>query len=180
MIKRSFPPVAGPDTRVLVLGSLPGEVSLARSQYYAHPQNQFWRLIGEVTGTALSMMDYPARLAALGAAGIGLWDVIGAATRQGSLDGAIRHPEPNALAELVATQPRLRAVAYNGAKASAIGRRRLEHRADLEQVTLPSSSPAYTLRFDDKAKAWRVMKGFLDLPPSPRAGFTSLRGRPDA
>src|SRR3954447_19874076 len=89
-LKRSFAPVADSNTRVLVLGSLPGEESLARRQYYAHPRNHFWRLVGAVIGADLVPLPYEARLEALLAAGIGLWDTVGSATRRGSLDGAIR------------------------------------------------------------------------------------------
>src|SRR5919206_121626 len=80
-VKRSFPPIADAATRVLVLGSLPGEESLARGQYYANPRNHFWRLIGAVIGAELVTLPYEARLEALLAAGIGLWDTVGAATR---------------------------------------------------------------------------------------------------
>ena len=84
-VKRSFPPVADARTRLLVLGSLPGEESLARRQYYANPRNHFWRLIGEVARLDLNALPYEARLEALLAAGIGLWDTVGAATRRGLL-----------------------------------------------------------------------------------------------
>ncbi|MFN3389918.1 MAG: DNA-deoxyinosine glycosylase, partial [Allosphingosinicella sp.] len=96
-LKRSFPPVVDANTRVLVLGSLPGEQSLARAQYYAHPRNHFWRLIGAVAGVELAALAYPERLEALRAARIGLWDTVGSARRTGSLDGAIRDHRPNAL-----------------------------------------------------------------------------------
>src|SRR3954465_8529587 len=102
-IKRSFAPVADERTRVLVLGSLPGEESLARGQYYGNPRNHFWRLIGAVIGEALEPLAYEARLEHLLEAGVGLWDTIGSATRRGSLDGNIRSVEANRLAELVET-----------------------------------------------------------------------------
>lgn len=120
---RAFAPVAGPGTRVLILGSLPGVASLAAGQYYAHPRNAFWRLAGAVIGADLAGLAYDARLAALRGAGLGLWDVIASAERVGSLDAAIRNPERADVAALVATLPDLRAVAFNGAKAAAIGRR---------------------------------------------------------
>jgi len=166
MTKSSFPPVADRNTRVLVLGSLPGEVSLSRGQYYAHPQNQFWRLIGAVIGGDLSRLAYEDRLAALNAAGVGLWDVIQSAERVGSLDTAIRRHEPNALAAFTASLPALRAVAYNGGKASAIGRKSLGGETGFEQVTLPSSSPAHTLSFNRKAANWLQLRAFLDLRDS--------------
>jgi hypoxanthine-DNA glycosylase len=160
-LKSSFPPVVDRGVRVLVLGSLPGEVSLARQQYYAYPHNQFWRLIGHVLGRELPGA-YEARLAALLQAGVGLWDVVRTATRAGSLDASIRGHQPNPLAELVGALPRLRSVAFNGATASAIGRRALGDVRGVELVSLPSSSPAYTLAFERKAEAWATLRGFLE------------------
>ena len=167
MRKASFPPVVGPATRVLILGSLPGEVSLAQRQYYGHPRNQFWRLVGEVIGAAeLPELGYSDRLDALAAAGIGLWDVIASAVRPGSLDGAIRDHETNALDALVARLPTLRAIAFNGGTAATHGRRALGPRftADPpapELITLPSSSAAYTLAFAEKARRWRLLVDYL-------------------
>lgn len=155
----SFPPVAGPGTRVLILGSLPGAVSLRRGQYYGNPQNQFWRLVADALGAPLPD-GYEARLAALAAAGIGLWDVVGAARRIGSLDAAIRDHQPNPLRAFVATLPALRAVAFNGKTALAIGSRELAG-ADVASLALPSSSPAYTLAFIAKADAWRAIRDWL-------------------
>jgi hypoxanthine-DNA glycosylase len=160
-VKRSFPPVADARTRLLILGSLPGEESLARRQYYANPRNHFWRLIGAVIGKDLVALPYGARLEALLAAGIGLWDTVGAATRRGSLDGAIRGHFANDLAALAATLPDLRAVAFNGGKAAALGRPQLAGRPDLALIPLPSSSPAYTLAFEEKLAAWRELEPYL-------------------
>jgi double-stranded uracil-DNA glycosylase len=160
-LKRSFPPVVDRRTRLLVLGSLPGEVSLARRQYYAHPRNHFWRLIGAVTGADLVSLPYEARLEALLAAGIGLWDTVGAATRRGSLDAAIRDHSANDLAALAQALPELRAVAFNGGKSAALGRPRLAERPDLALIPLPSSSPAYTMKFEAKLAAWRRLAPFL-------------------
>jgi len=160
-IKRSFPPVADDRIRLLVLGSLPGEESLARSQYYANPRNQFWRLIGAVIGLDLVPLPYEARLEALLGARVGLWDTIGSATRRGSLDGAIRGHRANALADLAATLPELRAVGFNGGKSAALGRPLLAGRPDLALVPLPSSSPAHTRPFEEKLAAWMQLRDYL-------------------
>ncbi|TPE53576.1 DNA-deoxyinosine glycosylase [Amaricoccus solimangrovi] len=162
---RHFAPVADARTRVLILGSLPGVASLAAGQYYAHPRNGFWRLVGGVIGADLAALPYPARLDALRAAGIGLWDVVGSATRRGSLDQAIRDPEFADLAGLVATLPDLRAIAFNGATAARHGRARLadlwpgERAPDL--LALPSSSPAHTLPLAEKARRWDALREYL-------------------
>ncbi|HEX8309391.1 MAG TPA: DNA-deoxyinosine glycosylase [Allosphingosinicella sp.] len=160
-VKRSFPPVVDCRTRVLVLGSLPGEESLARSQYYANPRNHFWRLIGEVAGLDLVQLPYEARLKALIEAGIGLWDTVASATRRGSLDGAIRGQLSNDLADLAGRLPELRAVGFNGGKSASLGRVQLAGRADLALIPLPSSSPAYTRPFQDKLAEWMKLKPYL-------------------
>jgi TDG/mug DNA glycosylase family protein len=160
-IKHSFPPVVDAETRLLLLGSLPGALSLARGQYYGNPRNQFWHLAGATIGIDLAAMEYEARLAALRAAGIGLWDVVGSARRHGSLDGAIRGHVANDLAALAASLPKLRAVAFNGGKAAALGRPLLAALPDLALIPLPSSSPAFTLALADKQAAWIKLREFV-------------------
>jgi TDG/mug DNA glycosylase family protein len=162
MRKSSFGAVADARTRVLVLGSLPGEESLRRGQYYAHPRNQFWRLIGAVTQADLAARPYPERLEALQAAGVGLWDVVRSAARKGSLDTHIRDHEPNTLEALTAELPQLRAVAFNGGTALRLGRSLLDGVAGVEIVALPSSSPAHTLAYDLKLQAWMELRPLLD------------------
>jgi double-stranded uracil-DNA glycosylase len=161
MIKRSFPPVVDQHTRLLVLGSLPGEISLAQGRYYAHPRNQFWLLIGAVLGVELAAMDYPDRLQTLLAAGVGLWDVVESAARAGSLDSNIRLHNPNKLGELAAGLPHLAAVGFNGGRSAAIGRRQLAGTIGLKLIDLPSSSPAYTLPFEQKREKWLQLRGAL-------------------
>jgi hypoxanthine-DNA glycosylase len=148
-------PAGSSDARLLILGSLPGEASLRAQRYYAHPQNQFWRLVGEAVGEPFSVMAYDERLSRLAARGIALWDVVGEAIRQGSLDGAIRGATPNQLREYVATHPRLAAIAFNGKTAARLGRAALGDMPGIEMVDLPSSSPAYTLAYAEKAKRWK-------------------------
>jgi double-stranded uracil-DNA glycosylase len=160
-LKRSFAPVVDAGTRLLVVGSLPGEESLARGQYYANPRNHFWRLIGAVIGAELASLGYEERLAALLAAGVGLWDTVGSATRRGSLDGAIRGHSANDLAALAAGLPRLRAVGFNGGKSAALGLPQLASHGGLALIPLPSSSPAYTIPFEKKLAAWRRLAGYL-------------------
>lgn len=160
--ERAFAPEVGAGTRVLVLGSLPGAESLRQGQYYAHPRNQFWALAGGVIGVELVGRDYPARLAALAAAGIGLWDVIASAVRPGSLDAAIREAEAADLVALVARLPALRGVAFNGATAARIGRRQLAG-TGVPMLDLPSSSPAHAgMRLEAKLACWREMGGWLN------------------
>lgn len=158
--KAGFPPVVDADTRVLILGSLPGEASLAVQQYYGNPRNAFWRLMEGVLDTPLAPLDYEARLAALLAHGVGLWDVIAEAERPGSLDAAIRNPAANDLLALVETLPALRVVAFNGGKAAKLGGKLIGER--IQTIALPSSSPAHAARtFEQKAQAWAALKNPL-------------------
>jgi len=161
--KRGFPPVVDPDVRVLVLGSLPGDASLAAAQYYGHPRNGFWRLMGAVVERDLVALPYDQRLAALLAAGVGLWDVHAEAVRPGSLDAAIKDAADNDLLGLVGGLPNLRAVAFNGGAAAKAGTRLLVGRADrLALVALPSSSPAHAaMGLEAKLEAWMRLKAWL-------------------
>jgi hypoxanthine-DNA glycosylase len=159
--KRSFPPIVAPDTRLLLLGSLPGDRSLAAGRYYAHPQNQFWRLMSGVIGRDLVALDYDARLAALLAAHVGLWDVVASARRQGSTDAAIRDHVGNDLPGLARALRHLRAVAFNGATAFRHGAPQLQAMPGLALIPLPSSSPLHTVGAPAKQPAWDALKDYL-------------------
>ena len=157
----SFAPHVAPDTRLLILGSLPGVRSLAEQQYYAHPTNQFWRLLGEVVGQPLADMPYDDRLVALRKAKIGLWDVIRSAERHTSSDSLIREAEAHDLAALIADLPDLSMIAFNGGKAAAIGRKQLPSLDGIAIVDLPSSSAAHTIGFAAKRDRWLALRGAL-------------------
>jgi hypoxanthine-DNA glycosylase len=161
--KRGFPPIVDAGVRVLVLGSLPGDASLAAGQYYGHPRNGFWRLIGATVERDLAALPYDERLAALLAAGVGLWDVHAEAVRPGSLDAAIKNAADNDLTGLIDGLPRLRAVAFNGGAAAKAGTRLLGARAErLALVPLPSSSPAHAaMGFEAKREAWLMLRNYL-------------------
>jgi hypoxanthine-DNA glycosylase len=156
-------PVGSADARLLILGSLPGEASLAAQRYCAHPTNQFWRLLGAAIGEELAALDYDLRLERLAVRDIALWDVVAEAQRRGSLDGAIRAATPNELAKYVGKHPRLKAVAFNGKTAAAIGRRALPGRVGLSLIDLPSSSAALTRPFAEKAAAWTAINRFAGV-----------------
>jgi hypoxanthine-DNA glycosylase len=161
--KSSFAPIVRSDTTLLLLGSLPGEASLSAARYYAHPRNQFWRLVGSVVGRKeLHRLCYDQKLAALAEAGVGLWDVVADAVRPGSLDGAIRDHRPNDLKRLVDSLPALRAIGFNGGTAARIGRKLIGDSGDLMLQDLPSSSPAYTLSYTEKLLLWGELREFVD------------------
>lgn len=160
--KRSFPPVVDRNTRVVILGSLPGEASLARAEYYANPRNQFWRLLERVIGQDLVGCSYAGRLARLLDAGIGLWDVISSAHRVGSLDTNIQGHQPRDLRAFAQGLPVLQAFAFNGGKAAEIGRRQFKASdASPALLTLPSSSPAHAIPFERKLAGWSQLKTWL-------------------
>ena len=161
MTKTAFAPVVDADTRLLILGSLPGDASLRAAQYYAHPRNAFWLLIGGVLGEDLAALPYDQRLQRLCARGVGLWDVIASAERAGSLDAAIRSPQAADLRGLVAGLPALRAVAFNGGLSARLGRRILSDSPGVRLIDLPSSSPAHARPLATKAEAWAVLKAAL-------------------
>lgn len=161
-LSRCFAPVVDKNTKVLILGSLPGVASLRAQQYYAHPQNKFWELVGAVIGIDLRSLSYDDRLGAVLTHGVGLWDVISEAERKGSLDAAIRNESHNQLVEMLETLPNLRAIAFNGGISARIGRKQLKTQVDrLELIDLPSSSPAYTLPIEQKLLTWKTLAAFL-------------------
>ena len=161
MRKRAFDPIVDTDTRLLILGSLPGDASLKAGQYYGHPRNAFWRLMGGVVGVDLAALPYPERLEALNRARVGLWDVIAGAERAGSLDADIRNAETADLRWLIAGLPHLRAIAFNGGTAARIGRQSLAGIETLTLIDLPSTSPAYTLSSTEKAMRWAALSPWI-------------------
>jgi hypoxanthine-DNA glycosylase len=150
---RGFAPVIDAGVRVLVLGSFPSPASLAARQYYGHPRNQFWRILGEILSEPLVNLAYADRLERVLAHRVGIWDVYAACGRTGSLDSQIQAPRPSELGNLRRLAPQLRAVAFNG---QAAGRFRA-HIAELGYAwaVLPSTSPAHAARsFEDKLALW--------------------------
>jgi hypoxanthine-DNA glycosylase len=160
----SFPAVAVSACHTLILGSMPGIASLERQQYYAHPRNAFWPIMTELLGVARDS-DYAARTAALAAAGFGLWDVLQACVRPGSLDTSIEPASivPNDIAAFVAAHAGLRRIACNGGKSSQLLRRHVLPRLDtatrqLEIIALPSTSPAHAgMPYAEKLRHWSVL-----------------------
>jgi hypoxanthine-DNA glycosylase len=149
-------PVAGPGTRLLLLGSFPGQASLRAQQYYGHPRNHFWPILSAIWGTDLVALPYPGRLAAIQQRGRGLWDVYAACRRQGSLDSAITDAVPNDLAGLAVTLPQLRAIAHNGGESARA--MKVTAALGLPVHRLPSSSPANaSWHFERKRAAWQAV-----------------------
>jgi hypoxanthine-DNA glycosylase len=153
--KRSFPPIVDGRAVALVLGTLPGEESLRRQQYYAHPRNLFWPIVFTLFGDG-AVPDYGARLAFVQSSRLALWDVCGLAERVASADATIRAELPNEIPALLDAHPGIRIVAFNGATARRLYDRHFERRPSITYLPLPSTSPAHaSLGFAAKLEAWR-------------------------
>jgi hypoxanthine-DNA glycosylase len=173
---RGLPPLLPRRARVLVLGSFPGVASLAARQYYAHPRNHFWPVIGALLDEPLASLPYRARLERLSARGIALWDTIVACEREGSSDGSIRRAERAEVSRVRRASPGIEVVAFNGNTAArALPRWR---DAGYATLALPSTSPAYTRPFADKLAAWRALEPWIGgLPVGGGKAESALPGR---
>lgn len=168
MLSFGFPPVSSPGSRVLVLGTLPGRLSLERGEYYANPQNTFWKIAA--ARIADLPPDYAGRVAALSQHGIALWDVLAAATRSGSLDADIGEDAiPNYFSAFFHIHPHIRLIAFNGATAAKLYERLVlptlaEPQRAIARATLPSTSPAHAgMPFAEKVVRWSVLSA--SVPP---------------
>lgn len=160
--RRGLPPVLDAATRVLVLGSFPGEASLAAGQYYAHPRNHFWPLMEAILREALRPLAYADRLARLREHGIGLWDTIVACRRDGSLDADIRDATRAEVARVRRDARSVGLVCFNGLTAARAAPAFAA--AGYATVALPSTSPAHTMPLADKLAAWSVIGHYLEVP----------------
>ncbi|QLI82799.1 DNA-deoxyinosine glycosylase [Chitinibacter fontanus] len=159
-LKASFAPIVSPDARILILGSLPGDASLAQGHYYAHPRNAFWPIISEILQIDLCNLAYEHRYAMLRAQQIALWDVIQIASRSGSLDSAISNIQANPLTELTLRLTQLELVVFNGKLAAKHGKKQIP--GYIQQAIAPSTSPAYTISISDKKTAWQnIFNAFM-------------------
>lgn len=164
-ILRSFAPVVTPESRILVLGTMPGAMSLAKQEYYGFPHNAFWRIMAALTGAPQVPAAYEKRLEILLEAGIALWDVCHSCRREGSLDSNILDEVPNDIPALLQSHPAIRAVIFNGGPAHRLFKKHIglatigEGR---EVLVMPSTSPANaSWSFDRKLAAWSEIKKWL-------------------
>ena len=164
MLSFGFPPMSSPSARVLILGSLPGRLSLERGEYYAHPQNSFWKIIAARVPELPS--DYAGRIRVLIEQRVALWDVLAAATRSGSLDADISDDAiPNNLRAFFRAHPDIRLIGFNGGTAAKLYERHvlptlIESQFAIARTTLPSTSPAHArLSFAEKAARWSAIFG---------------------
>ena len=168
-IVRSFPPISTPDARVLILGTVPSIASLAKRQFYGHPHNAFWRIMGELFGAGRDL-PYDERKRILGEHGVAVWDVLKQCERPGSLDTSIcRASEvPTNIAGFLRKHPQVRTIFFNGGKAESAFRQHVlpnvaKLKREFRYVRLPSTSPAHAGRsFAEKLEAWREVERALE------------------
>jgi double-stranded uracil-DNA glycosylase len=172
--EKGFPPVIDAGVETLILGSFPSVASLGKAQYYGHPQNHFWRLVGAVIAEPLPEMEYAQRLRTLLKHRIGLWDIIGTCKREGSLDSNIRNPGHNDYSRVTGVAKKLRRVCFNGKTAGKMEALFVEW--GFETLVLPSSSPANTLRFEEKLKHWRQIAAPKRVAPNSVHGASERVG----
>lgn len=158
MLKQSFAPILPSNPKILLLGSLPGDLSLAKNQYYAHPQNRFWKILFSLFQEEYST-DYQQRVSLLEEKQIALWDVCSSAIRPGSMDTAITEVIPNPIDQLLVENPSIQTVLFNGQKAQKLFEKHFEKQQNINYHSLPSSSPANAqFSLDKLLLAWQIVK----------------------
>lgn len=167
MYSESFEPIAAATARVLILGTLPGQVSLQQRQYYALPRNGFWRIMGDLFGFSPDL-PYSTRTARLTENHVALWDVCRAAHRPGSLDTSIRRPVPNDFSAFFTAHAQVKLICFNGSKAAELYQRDVfpllpTSMQQLRQQTLPSTSPANAaMSYGQKFSRWSIVRNECD------------------
>ena len=156
----SFPPIVFEDSKILILGSVPGIKSLEMQEYYAHPQNKFWRILFELFQEDFTA-DYAEKIELLKKNKIAVWDVIDSCDRKGSLDSEIKNEAHHDILQLLQDFPSIKVIFCNGQKSFKSLRKILPDDLKIPILVLPSTSPAYTIPYQKKLKDWSVLKSFL-------------------
>lgn len=167
-VKHSFAPIVTENASVLILGSIPGDKSIAENEYYAHPQNRFWRLLAKLTDNEPAC-TYPEKLEILSSSGISLWDVAGKAVRKGSMDSSIKEYAVNDIDKLLTGNPSIKAVIFNGKTAERFHDKNFSRRKDIEYMTMPSTSPANAAYSMPKLiNEWKIITRYIRQKKSNR------------
>ena len=156
----SFPPIVDENSRILILGSMPGAKSLEMSQYYAFPQNQFWRIMFHLFDVEFSN-DYETRIDLIKQNKIALWDVIESCERKGSSDTEIKAEIDNDIPQLIENHPNIKIIYCNGQKSYKNLLKILGNKFKIPIVVLPSTSPLHTVKFEEKLEKWKIIKNYL-------------------
>lgn len=151
----SFPPFVNADAEILILGTMPGAMSLAKQEYYAHRQNAFWKIMYTIFSDGIVSEAFSQKVALLTAHNIALWDVLAHCERKGSLDSNIKNQVENDILGLLSEYPKIRKILFNGKESHRFFLKKFGPIAGVSLEVMPSTSPAYTLKFDEKLKAWR-------------------------
>ncbi|KMQ68804.1 DNA glycosylase [Chryseobacterium sp. FH2] len=157
----SFPPIIDDSSKILILGSIPGVKSLEKQQYYAHPQNKFWKIIFELFDEDFTE-NYDERINILQKHNIALWDVIDSCERKGSLDSEIKNEESNQIAELLEEHPNIQAIFCNGGKSYKNLQKILGKNFKIPVYLMPSTSPLHTVSFEKKIEEWKNILNFIN------------------
>ena len=154
-LKTSFDPISNKETTILILGTMPGDTSLEKSEYYGHPRNRFWKIISTITNNDLPQ-TYSEKKVLLLKSKIGVWDIVHKANRKGSLDSAIEDEDPNDLDSFITEHKNLKVIGFNGTKAEKLFNKYFVRKSDIKYIPLPSTSPANAgIDFDNICKEWR-------------------------
>ncbi|MCI3937105.1 DNA-deoxyinosine glycosylase [Chryseobacterium aahli] len=156
----SFPPFIDHQSEILILGSIPGVKSLEKQQYYAHPQNKFWKIIFELFNEEFTE-DYAKRITVLKKNHIAIWDVIDSCERKGSLDSEIKNEEANQIPELLEEYPNIQAIFCNGGKSYKNLQKLLGKNFKIPIYLLPSTSPLHTISFERKFEDWKKILEYI-------------------
>lgn len=156
----SFAPVVDNHSKILILGSVPGIKSLEMQQYYAHPQNQFWKLMFHLFDEEFSS-NYTEKLRLLKRHHIALWDVIESCERKGSRDTEIKDEIDNNIPKLIENHPNIQTIFCNGQKSYKNLLKIVSKDFRLPIIGLPSTSPLHTVKFEEKLESWRVIRDYL-------------------
>ncbi|MDD4921864.1 MAG: DNA-deoxyinosine glycosylase [Bacteroidales bacterium] len=152
----SFPPILATHPGILILGTMPSVASLLAAEYYGNPKNAFWRILSAIHGIDCPT-DYKSKIQLITDMNLALWDICHTCIRPGSADSDIRNEEPNPVKELLAAHPSIHTLLFNGKTAEKLFRSHFKTIAGINMATLPSTSPAYTLPFEQKLAAWTLM-----------------------
>lgn len=155
MPKTAFKPIIDKQTEILILGSMPGELSLTHQQYYANAQNAFWKIIFDVFNSGESLINYSDKIALLQQNKIGLWDVFESCEREGSLDSNIKNGVLNNFEELFKTHPNIKLILFNGATSHSSLKKQIHILGKIPYLMMPSTSPAHTMAYQTKLNAWK-------------------------
>lgn len=156
----SFPPIENPDARILILGTMPGAMSLAKQEYYAHKQNQFWKIMFSLFGQETVPELFSQKVQLLRENHIALWDVLQHCEREGSLDSNIKNQVENDIPSLLATHPKIKTIVFNGQQSHKFFLKKFGMIKGIQYLVMPSTSPAHTMKFENKRKAWSALLEF--------------------